>query len=290
MQKPFLSIVMLTYGHEKFIRQAIDGVFLQKTNFNLELIIANDHSPDETDRVVKSMQNSTPSHITIQYTQHEKNLGMMTNFTWALHQAKGKYVAICEGDDYWTDSLKLQKQVDFLEENPEFSIHCHNFKTQNENRIDDVSHFDSLTIKQEMTIEDLAKTNVIPTLSAVFRNQKIIFPDWSYNAPLGDIILFLQIAKNGKIKYLNEKMAVYRQNVGVWSGKKMNQKKMAELYENLAADYKDLPEVHQNLIRNRNKHSKAFLKEEKFLKMLIQENFTKLNLIEKIKLIIQRIL
>lgn len=290
MHKPFLSVVMLTYGHEKYIRQAIEGVFLQETNFDIELIIANDHSPDCTDEIVKSIILNSPHHINIKYIKHEKNIGMMANFIWTLKQAQGKYVAICEGDDYWIAPLKLQKQVDFLETNLDFSIHCHNFKTQDGDVINNASHFDFLNPKEEMTILDLSKNNIIPTLTSVFRNQELTFQEWSLQSPLGDIVLFMQVAKKGKIKYLNEKMAVYRQNVGIWSGKKMNQEKMVDLFENLAFDYKDLPAVQKNLLNHRNKHIKASLKGKSFSEMISNQNFTQLSTIEKAKLIIQKML
>lgn len=290
MEKPFLSIVMLTYGHEKFIQQSIEGVFQQKTNFIVELIIANDNSPDETYEIVKSVISNAPSNIQINYKHHSTNLGMMRNFIWALKEAKGKYVAICEGDDYWIDSLKLQKQVDFLEANADFAVHCHNFKTQNGSIVNEESHFDTLNPATEMTISDLSKNNIIPTLTAVFRNQELSFPDWTLQSPLGDIILFLQVVKNGKIKYLNEKMAVYRQNVGVWSGKKMDQQKMIYLFENLADAYKDLPQVRQNLISNKKRHVKALLKEMKTSEILVNHHFKQLSLTEKAKLIVQKII
>ena len=124
---------MLTYGHEKFIQQSIEGVFQQKTNFIVELIIANDNSPDETDDIVKSVISNAPSNIQINYKRHSTNLGMMRNFIWALKEAKGKYVAICEGDDYWTDKKKLQVQKDFLESNPEYVICYTDVEAFNEN-------------------------------------------------------------------------------------------------------------------------------------------------------------
>lgn len=110
---------MITYSHEKYIEEAINGVLIQKFGGDIELIIANDNSPDHTDEIIQQIlkNSSIPENIQIKYTKHPKNIGMMPNFIWALKEAKGKYVAICEGDDYWIDPQKLQKQVDFLEEN-----------------------------------------------------------------------------------------------------------------------------------------------------------------------------
>ena len=108
-----LSVIMITYGHENFIEQAIKGVLIQECNFDFELIIANDCSPDNTDIIIKDIIANDPRAGKIKYVRHNNNIGMMPNFIYALQSAKGKYIALCEGDDYWTLPSKLQKQVDF---------------------------------------------------------------------------------------------------------------------------------------------------------------------------------
>ena len=123
-----VSVVMMTYGHENYIRQAIEGVLMQNCFFEVELIVANDCSTDKTDLIIKDIIQNHPRGNWIKYHHHEKNVGMMPNFIFALHQATGKYVALCDGDDYWTDPLKLQKQVGFLEENEEYVLCFHKIK------------------------------------------------------------------------------------------------------------------------------------------------------------------
>lgn len=118
-----VSVVMITYNHEKFIKEALESVFSQKTNFQYEIIISNDCSTDNTDEVIKKIIDKNENGNLINYTNHKNNKGMIPNFLWSIQQAKGKYIALCEGDDYWTDPYKLQKQVDFLEANPDYSIH-----------------------------------------------------------------------------------------------------------------------------------------------------------------------
>ena len=108
-----VSVVMITYNHEKFIKEALESIFSQKTNFHYELIISNDCSTDNTDEVIKKIIDKNENGSLINYTNHHKNKGMIPNFLWSIQQAKGKYIALCEGDDYWTDPYKLQKQVDF---------------------------------------------------------------------------------------------------------------------------------------------------------------------------------
>lgn len=111
--QPEASVVMISYKHAAFIREAIEGVLMQECDFGVELIIADDASPDSTSEVVKELA-SHPNYDRVKYTKHATNKGMVDNFVWALNQAKGRYVALCEGDDYWTDPLKLQKQVDLM--------------------------------------------------------------------------------------------------------------------------------------------------------------------------------
>jgi glycosyltransferase involved in cell wall biosynthesis len=119
-----VSVIMITYNHEKYITQAIEGVLMQECDFGVELILANDNSPDNTDDVVTNYlsQKDIPKNIKINYTKHKANKGMHPNFVWATEQCKGKYIAMCEGDDYWTDPLKLQKQVNFLETNEDYVL------------------------------------------------------------------------------------------------------------------------------------------------------------------------
>ncbi|MDO9260985.1 MAG: glycosyltransferase, partial [Flavobacteriaceae bacterium] len=111
--KPTVSVCMITYNHENYIQQAIEGVLMQTCNFEVELIIANDCATDKTDEVIQEIIKNHPNSSWIKYTNHSQNKGMMPNFIWAMQQCKGKYIALCEGDDYWTDPLKLQKQVEF---------------------------------------------------------------------------------------------------------------------------------------------------------------------------------
>lgn len=280
---------MITYGHEKYIKQAIEGVFIQKTNFLIELIIANDCSPDNSDAIIMDYIKDAPPNIVVKYQRHNPNIGMMNNHHWALNQVTGKYLAICDGDDYWINENKLQVQVDFLEANPDFSIYCHNFKTQLDDKVSESSFFDNVKVKSEMDIVDLSINNIVPTLTAVFRNYNTQFPEWTSQAPLGDLILFLDVARHGKIKYLDQKMAVYRQNVGVWSGKKMNHKKMIYLFENLSQDYSDIPAVQYNLINNRNKYIKAYLKQLPLKEIFSNNYFNQLTIKDKVKLIIRKL-
>lgn len=234
---------MITYGQEKFIEQAINGVLMQECDFEVELIIANDSSPDQTDAVIQSILGNHPRASWIKYIKHEKNLGMMPNFIFALQQCKGEFIALCEGDDYWTDPLKLQKQVDFLETNPDYVLCFHqvNILKTNGEIVDD---FITKVPENYETIETLARLgNYIHTPSVVFRNIIKEFPSEFEQSPIGDYFLYMLLAEQGKLKYLEEKMAVYREGIGIWSAK-------SEYFRNLNTAYTHALLVSCNRLNN----------------------------------------
>lgn len=122
--EPLLSVVTITYNHEPYIAKCIEGVLMQKVNFPIEFIIAEDCSTDGTRAICEDYARRFPDVIRLVLS--EKNVGALPNERRALGMARGRYVALCEGDDYWTDECKLQKQVDFLESNPDYTICFHN--------------------------------------------------------------------------------------------------------------------------------------------------------------------
>jgi len=217
-EKFIVSVAMPNYGQEEFISEAILGVLDQKADFEIELIVAEDCSPDNTEKVVENIIKTHPNAHRIKYVRHNKNKGAIPNFVWTINQTKGKYVAICEGDDYWTDPLKLQKQVDFLENNKQYSLTFHKIKGIS---VDDKEPviFDNLNEEKTYTIEDLAKGNFIHTPSVVFRKNLDKLPQWIQYSPIGDYPLHMINASFGLIKYFPETMAAYRVGSGIWSSK-----------------------------------------------------------------------
>ena len=124
-KKTIVSIVCITYNHEAFIAKALEGFISQKTDFPFEAIIAEDCSSDNTRKIIKDYTLKFP-HI-IKPIYREKNIGALPNYYDALSKVKGQYVAICDGDDYWTDEYKLKKQVEFLDDHPDYAMCCHPF-------------------------------------------------------------------------------------------------------------------------------------------------------------------
>lgn len=215
MNKFFVSIVMITYGHEKYIEEAINGVLMQECNFDIELIISNDCSPDKTDQVIQTIMETHPKSSSVRYISHEKNLGMMPNFLFTLQQAKSKYIAICEGDDYWTDPLKLQKQVDFLEGNPDytFSVGIVDMLIEKTGKIIKRKEHVDPNKNDTYTLKDYLKAPFSQTSSFMFRNGYDTFPDWFQNVHAGDqSLVVIKTGIVGKIKYHNELFSIYRVN------------------------------------------------------------------------------
>ena len=210
-----VSVCMITYNHELYINQAIEGIMVQKTNFQIELVIGEDCSTDNTRKICLEYKEKYPDKINLLLPV--KNLGMIPNFVNTLNACTGKYIAICEGDDYWTDPLKLQKQVDFLEENEDFSVCFHAVKIEKDKKI--VDDFITPEVSDITDIYSLAHGNYIHTPSVVFRKNEEVMKtmDAWRDLSLGDYPLHMLNAQYGKIKKLPETMAIYRVGVGVWS-------------------------------------------------------------------------
>jgi acetyltransferase-like isoleucine patch superfamily enzyme len=207
-----VSVCCVTYNHEEFIRDAIEGFLMQKTDFQIEIIIRDDASTDGTAEIVREYHAAYPDLFRcIYHTQNQYSLGKKA-FPEVFALARGKYIAMCEGDDYWTDPLKLQKQVDFLEAHPGCTSCFHDVNYRNDTSKITTSPFANSVQKDIYTIEDLLVKNVwTKTCSCLFINGLIAeFPDWYYGLKIGDWPLFTLLAHEGDIGYVHEVMAVYR--------------------------------------------------------------------------------
>lgn len=228
-----VSVCMITYNHQDYIVEALEGVFKQQSDFVIELILSNDCSTDQThQKITNFLENNTPSNIKIKYFNHTDNLGMMPNFKFALEQCNGKYIALCEGDDYWTDQHKLQKQVDFLEQHKQYGLCSHNaeeidFKKPEEKIIIPNTNLD-------LKIEDFIRANRLATCSIMFRKDSFKFGlSWFEKIPFGDLCVILNVLKNTnqKAKVLNDTMAVYRiHSSGIHGSLKSNNTKLIKAY------------------------------------------------------------
>lgn len=221
---PMVDVAIVSYNHEKYIAQAIESVLMQKTDFKVRMIIGDDCSSDRTQQIIGEYVQKYPDRIkTILF---EKNIGIFSKDRVGikvLEQCTDKYIAMLDGDDYWTDPLKLQKQVDFLETHPDCSLCFHESTVIDE--ITDKEYMYLKFIPRNRTtfyLEDILKFNFIPTNSVVYRNGLIKkFPDWYFEMYGGDTGLFVLLAQKGNIGFINEVMSAYRRHgVGSWSGLK----------------------------------------------------------------------
>ena len=213
-----VSVIMITYLHDKYIIDAINGVINQRCDFNVELIIADDNSPDQTKTVVDNFlkEFNLPTNIKVTYKKHTVNKGVNVNYLWAANRSKGKYIANCEGDDYWTDPLKLQKQVDFLQENDGYVGVFHNTAFIDERQPNSKLKPWRTYTQDVFTAQDtIRKLSLFHTSSYCFRNLEF---DLEYllikHLISADMMLLGLISKFGKLKLIDETMSVYRKNEG----------------------------------------------------------------------------
>lgn len=208
--KPLVSVCCITYNHVNFIRDAIEGFLMQQTSFPIEIIIHDDASTDGTADIVREYEAKYPNKIKpIYQNENQWSKGIKPSPTYVWPKAKGKYIALCEGDDYWTDPLKLQKQADFLEENSEYagSFHETIVKGDSNGRIYGKYPQDYLTV-----VDTLSSFSPWHTSSFMFRKIYLELPEWFHQIVSGDMALFAIVAKNGKIKSHKEVMSVYRKH------------------------------------------------------------------------------
>lgn len=221
MKKPVLTVCLITYNHAKYIRQALDSILEQQTNFAWELVIADDCSTDGTRDILREYQakNSERIRLVLQKT----NIGPEKNWLELLSQAKTEYVLYGEGDDYFTDPTKLQRQVDFLQSHKDFSVCFHPVKViyDDGSRPDELfPHPEQRLGKKVLEFKDLLARNFMQTNSVMYRwrfsreDVQKVFPK---GIVPGDWFLHLLHAQKGKIGFIDRPMSAYRRHPGgIW--------------------------------------------------------------------------
>ena len=219
-KEPLVSIICLTYNQEKYIKDCIEGFLMQKTSFKFEVLIYDDASSDGTATTIAEYAKRFPDII--KPTFYEKNnfsqgLGYVGLYS-GIKEARGRYVAYCEGDDYWTDEQKLQKQVSFLEANPQYAICAHETSIINEDRAQLNGRLFS-SLKENMFIsasyghfsfDDSLTGNIFHVSSLMYRNRPIDLPKWINTVSASDLVFDMLLAHNGDIYVLPDVMSTYR--------------------------------------------------------------------------------
>lgn len=216
IEKPLVAVRILTYNHESFISQALESVLSQKTSFPFIVILSDDCSTDRTTEICQKFKSENPQKI--QLLVSEKNNikeNSRRNFE-ACRASEAKYIALLEGDDYWTNTLKLQKQVDFLEKNENYVICAHrNIKIDEMGKKIGES---PVYTKNIFSQNDIAFANPISTVSVVFRAQYINFPTWVFDCMMADWAFYMHLTNYGDAYIMPDMMAAYRRHsTGIWT-------------------------------------------------------------------------
>lgn len=224
--KVMVSVNCITYNHERYIEEAIESFIMQKTNFVYEILIHDDCSTDNTPSIIKKYEEKYPELIKVIY--EKDNQYSKGNKLIPLNEkiARGKYVAFCEGDDYWTDPYKLQKQVDFMEQHTEYSMCTHSALSVDASGKDLNMIVRPSIDNKEFNIEEIIikDGSLFPSNSMLYRLASVKDrPEFYLNAPVEDYPLAIYCALKGKVYNFDEVMSAYRVEAkGSWSEKMMN--------------------------------------------------------------------
>lgn len=256
MNNVMVSICCTAYNHEKYISDALEGFVNQKTNFPYEVLVHDDASTDRTAAIIREYEQKYPDLLNVIYqkeNQYSKGVGILEDILCT--NAKGKYIALCEGDDYWTDPLKLQKQVDYMEEHPDCHLCFTNGKREEAGTITDriipCTHVSRIVYKPgdaDYDMGEMAQLEVIPTASMLFRTEDIrSFPKFSPDAFTGDLALRLYMSGLGYAHCIDEDTCVYRAQIpgSVTGGWKEDKLKFANFLPRVNITLDDLNEITQ---------------------------------------------
>lgn len=219
MREPLVSICCLTYNHEPYIRQCLEGFLMQKVNFRFEVLIHDDASTDKTPQIIREYEEKYPKTIKpIYQNENQYSKGVRVTWVYQFPRAKGKYIALCEGDDYWIDPDKLQKQVDFLELNPNYGMVCTDYNKYFQRNNKFKRHcFRYSKYKEIVKFEDyILDMSSIGTSTVMFRKEVTsnyrneIYDSVKKKFIVGDTPLWLYISANSKIAVLSYITSVYR--------------------------------------------------------------------------------
>ena len=231
---PMVSVLVPTYQHVDFIRACLESILSQVTHFQVEVLIGEDGSTDGTQVICEELAVKYPNRIRLFYGKREdviQILGRPTgrrNLLGLITQARGRYIALCEGDDYWTDPLKLQKQVDLLEQHPDHAMCFSRAQLLKNGKLELHAIPAGIDLKNVKAEDLLATYNFVATASVVYRNPFEPPPSWFSCVPFGDLALYCMAASRGKITCMEDLTAVYRiTGHGAWS-------KLSELHQRLS--------------------------------------------------------
>lgn len=244
-QKPLVTVSCIAYNHEKYIARALDSFLMQKTDFPFEIVIHDDASTDRTPEIIREYAEKYPEIIRPMYQEENQYSKGISNISGAFNfpRAEGKYIAMCEGDDYWIDDSKLQRQADYMEAHPDCTLCFHSAKIESEDKALRAREIRPYKRSKLCTPEEVIdKRANYPTASLMFPTKLArALPQWYHDCPVGDVPIHIFMASKGIVYYMDRKMSAYRQGVSVSWSSQMEQ-----------GNYKE------NLIRHHNAMKKMF--------------------------------
>jgi glycosyltransferase involved in cell wall biosynthesis len=233
---PKVSICCLAFNHEQFIRKALDGFIMQETNFDFEVLIHDDASTDNTAKIIREYEIKFPNIIKPVYqTENQWRKGLRGSSVHNFPRASGEYIALCEGDDYWTDPKKLQRQVDFLDNHQEYALVAENGLVVN-SELNTQYHFNDIG-ECDIDISRLLGIRQFPTASVMFR-KKYLDTGFQQLKHTGDVIIWCYLATKGKIKYFPNISSVYSKGLHgiVLSSRNIEWAKMLEEWNEVLSE------------------------------------------------------
>ncbi len=225
-ETPLVTASLITYNHARYIEQAVKSVLAQQTNFPFELVIGEDESSDGTREIVQRLAAAHPDRIRLNLHSRASNLsygGRPTgrhNYVTNIRSARGKYIATLDGDDYWTDPQKLQRQVDLLESRPDCAVCFSLCQYVDEDGADLGVGADVPNPQPSFTLDDLLERRFIASTATVMFRRGLFgdFPEWYFQCPVGDFPMLVMNAQHGDIAFLDRVTAAYRIHpAGIWS-------------------------------------------------------------------------
>lgn len=227
-----LTICVTTFNHARYIQPAMDSFLSQQTDFNFEILVHDDSSTDGTTAILRQYEKDYPSTVHVYY-EKENQWGKGTykggyNRGLLYPSARGRYIAVCEGDDCWIDPHKLQRQVDYLEMHPDVLFTCHAAKVVDGTSGNELSAMGMGNEEHDLTPPEIIRNWGVPTASWVFRKGALDGLDdvWSFDKPAGDFPTVLYASLRGTVHYFSEKMSLYRyQTPGSWTSSFANENK-----------------------------------------------------------------
>ena len=215
-EPPYVSVLLVTFNHERYIAEAIGSVMAQDAPFPFEVVVSDDHSTDSTADVIRACAERYPGRIRPFFNSH--NLGTARNFLQTLQECRGRYVALLDGDDFWLSPAKLRRQVELLDRHPGIAICCGRARVFYEDGQKEPWEY-PISNRTIFTIQDLIRENLIPTCTSVFRLGLLLdIPEWLSSLKFTDWALHTLLAQYGDIALLPETLAAYRvHNSGVAS-------------------------------------------------------------------------